>query len=119
MRQRTIACVLALFMAVLVVSSAVGPALAHSAKGRIKIALKKVAIEIDDIAYFAESYVHRQLYKKRFEKSKRRFYVKEFIAVDQSGDQVNIRFTVLDVKEHSTFDDTMMIERDKDGIWYY
>jgi hypothetical protein len=120
MRQKKMA-VLVLFLltAVLIGPLAVVPALAHSTKGRIKIPLKKASIMIDDIAYFAESYVHRQLYKNWFEKSKRRFYVRDFIAVEQNGDRAKVRFTVLDNKEKSTFEDKMVIERDKDGIWYF
>jgi hypothetical protein len=97
----------------------IGPAQAHSTKGRKKVPLKKEILGIDDIAYFAESYVHRHLYKNRFEKPERRFYVKEFIAVEQEGSRARIRFIVLDLKENTTFEDVMTIVRGLDGSWYY
>lgn len=92
---------------------------AHSTKGRIRVSLDKEVIGIDDIAYFAESYVHRQLYKLKFEKSKRRFYVKEFDRVAQKGGRAEIYFTVLDMKENATFDDMMTLVRKKSGVWSY
>ncbi|WP_319406540.1 hypothetical protein [uncultured Desulfosarcina sp.] len=94
-------------------------AAAHSTKGRLRIPLAKEAIVIDDVAYFVESYVHRELYKTRYAKSKNRFYVRDFIAVDQKGDEAEIRFVVLDNKEKTTFPDAMRIRRNDDGVWTY
>jgi hypothetical protein len=92
---------------------------AHSTKGRIKIPLDKTEVGIDDVAYFVESYVHRQLYKDRYAQSKRRFYVKEFVRVEQKDRQAVVRFIVLDLKENASFPDAMTIERGTDGVWRY
>lgn len=107
-----------LLTATIMVGGAVA-AHAHSTKGRIKIPLKKAVLSIDDVAYFVESYVHRRLYKDRFARSKRRFYVKEFVQVDQNGSRAEIRFIVLDMKNHATFTDAMNIYRGEGGIWRY
>jgi hypothetical protein len=110
--------VIFLLAAILLLDSAVA-ARAHSTKGRIKIPLEKTDIGVDDVAYFVESYVHRELYKHRFVQSKRRFYVKEFLRVDHDGPRADIHFIVLDVKEKTTFPDVMTIRRGSDGIWHY
>lgn len=47
---------------------------AHSTKGRVKVPLNKDKLTINDIAYFAESYVHRHLYNDKYKKTKKRFY---------------------------------------------
>ncbi|MBW2011099.1 MAG: hypothetical protein JRI32_05495 [Deltaproteobacteria bacterium] len=106
-------------MVFLIMMVAAVSAEAHSTKGRIRVSLDKEVIGIDDIAYFAESYVHRQLYQSKFEKSKRRFYVKEFDRVAQKDGRVDIYFTVLDMKKNTTFDDTMTLSRKKSGVWSY
>jgi len=95
------------------------PAAAHSTKGRIRVPLKKAVLAIDDVAYFFESYVHRQLYKDRYEKSNRRFYVKKFVRIDQQGPQATVHFITLDIKENRDFPDTMQISRGVDTIWVY
>ena len=95
------------------------PAEAHSTKGRIKIPLEKAVLEVDDVAYFFESYVHRQLYRDRFEKSQRRFYVKAFLRIDQDGSLATVHFLTLDVKEKGDFPDRMQIRRGADGVWAY
>lgn len=89
----------------------------HSTKGRIKIPLEKAVLEIDDVAYFFESYVHRQLYRDRYEQSRRRFYVKEFLRIDQDGPRATVHFLTLDVKEKRDFPDRMHIRRGSDGVW--
>ena len=91
----------------------------HSTKGRIKIPLEKAALSIDDVAYFVESYVHRELYAKHGAENKRRFYVKAFAGLDPGGNQAVVRFTVLDLKENRTFPDRMTIFRGDDGLWRY
>lgn len=106
------------FFVVLMVGGA-GSAQAHSTKGRIRIPLTATEIGVDDLAYFAKSYVHHQLYKDRFTESKRRFYVKEFIGVDQQGKQADIRFIVLDMKTNSNFPDSMSLYQGEDGVWRY
>lgn len=92
---------------------------AHSTKGRLKVALDKDVVGVDDVAYFVESYVNRHLYKNRFKKSKSRFYVKEFQGVDQRDKEADIRFLVLDMKDQSDFPDKMTILRGDDNIWRY
>ncbi len=92
---------------------------AHSTKGRIKILLEKKTVTVDDMAYFIESYVHRQKYKGKYEKSKNRFYVKDFIKVEQKDGTAEVFFTVLDVKKSRTFEDFMSFVRNTDGIWGY
>jgi hypothetical protein len=99
--------------------AAAAPAAAHSTKGRIKIPLEKVAPTIDDVAYFCESYVHRELYRHRFENNQRRFYVKEFVRIDREGPVATIHFLTLDVKEKRDFPDRMQIRRGADGVWTY
>jgi hypothetical protein len=94
-------------------------ATAHSTKGRLKVPLAKGIVGVDDVAYFVESYVHRELYKEKYEKSKTRFYVREFTGVDQQNDIAEIRFIVLDAKGNTTFTDSMRISRDEDGVWRY
>lgn len=110
--------VAALLLLLLLAGGAVR-AQANENEGRIKIPLSREAVGIDDVAHFAESFVHRQLYKDRFAQSQRRFYVREFIGVEQTGEQADIRFIVLDMKENTTFSDSMRIYRGQDGVWRY
>ena len=102
---------LALFLA------AQAQALAHSTKGRIKIPLTKEKLEIDDIAYFFESYVHREMYSDKYEKSKKRFYVNEFLEVRNQGNTALVRFRTLDFKEKKKFEDQVTIHRLDNGVW--
>jgi len=102
-----------------VIAALAPPAGAHSTKGRIKIPLEKVAPTIDDVAYFCESYVHREFYRERFEPSQRRFYVKAFVRIDQEGPVATVHFLTLDVKEKRDFHDRMQIRRGTDGVWTY
>ena len=101
------------------IAALAAPAGAHSTKGRIRIPLVKVVLTIDDVAYFFESYVHRELYRDRFEKSQRRFYVKAFVRIDQDGPLATVHFLTLDVKEKRDFPDRMQIRRGTDGVWTY
>ncbi|MCG8642531.1 MAG: hypothetical protein MI862_22585 [Desulfobacterales bacterium] len=104
---------------VLLVLSLTGTALSHSTKGRIKIPLDKKTLEIDDIAYFVESYVHRELYKGKFEKAEKRFYVNKFHNIKQDGNTAVINFRTLDNKTREKFDDQMAIHRLDNGVWAY
>jgi hypothetical protein len=113
-RRWTIAMVVCLMPLVLA-----APSLAHSTKGRIRIPLEKVALTIDDVAYFCESYVHREFYRDRFEPNQRRFYVKAFMRIDQEGPVATVHFLTLDVKEKRDFPDQMQIRRGADGVWTY
>ncbi len=90
---------------------------AHSTKGRMKILLEKDVITVDDMAYYIEPYVHRKKYKGEYEKSKNRFYVKDFIKVEQKDGSADVFFTVLDVKENRNFGDSMAFARNRDGTW--
>ena len=101
------------------IAAPAAPAGAHSTRGRIKIPLEKAVLEIDDVAYFFESYVHREFYRDRFEKSQRRFYVKEFVRIDQDGPEAMVHFLTLDVKGNRDFHDRMQIRRGADGVWTY
>ena len=108
-----------LSLAVLLVLSFAGTALSHSTKGRIKIPLDKKTLEIDDIAYFVESYVHRDLYKGKFEKAEKRFYVNKFHNIKQNGNTAVIHFRTLDNKTKEKFDDQMTRHRLDNGVWAY
>ncbi len=103
----------------MMLSGAGAPVLAHSTKGRIKAPLEKEAISIDDIAYFAESYVHRRLYHDNTRKTENRFFLKEFVALDRKGGTADIRFVVLDKNKNTTFTDSLCIARGKNGVWHY
>ena len=92
---------------------------AHSTKGRIKIDLSEKSPTVDDFAYFMESYVHRHFYDGKFEKTKNRFYVKEFKRVEQNGNSATVHFITLDNKEKSDFEDTMTFQRGDGGVWSY
>ncbi len=93
------------------------PVGAHSTKGRLKITLQEEAIGVDDVAYFAESFVHRSLYDDGTAATRNRFVIKNFAGVDQTGHRAVIRFTVLDKKTNDTFDDSLAIQRDENGVW--
>ena len=103
----------------LLTTAMASPARAHSTKGRVRVPLEKAVLEIDDVAYFFESYVHREFYKDRFEKSRHRFYVKKFLRIDQAGDRATVHFLTLDVKEKNDIPDKMTIYRGEDGGWIY
>jgi hypothetical protein len=118
-RHPPIPAVIVLLLAAVLLTAAAAPVQAHSTKGRIKIPLEKEKIGVDDVAYFVESYVHRELYKDRFEPSEKRFYVKEFVRVARDGPRADIHFIVLDVKEKTTFPGVMTLQRDSDGTWRY
>ena len=91
---------------------------AHSAREGMKILLKKdIIIAANDMAYYIKPYVHRKKYKGKYEKSKSRFYVKDFIKVKQKKESIDVFFTVLDVKENRTFEDSMAFTKNGDGTW--
>lgn len=96
-----------------------GTALSHSTKSRMKIPLDKKTLEIDDIAYFVESYVHRELYKHKYGKAEKRFYVNKFYKIEQNGSKAVIYFRTLDNKRKNYFDDEMAVRRQANGIWVY
>jgi hypothetical protein len=111
----------AVFMLLLLLGPLVitGTAAAHSTAGRVKVDLQGKAPGVDDFAYFMESYVHRELYRGRFEQWEKRFYVKEFTAVQHLGDRAVVRFVTLDHKENEDFADEMGFSRSRDGRWWY
>jgi len=94
-----------------------GQALAHSTADRVRIELKESRPAVDDVAYFIESYVHRQLYSDHTPGTENRFVVKDFIAVEQEGDTAVVRFITLDKKGNKSFEDSMSIQRGSGGIW--
>ena len=107
------------FLALAILAGMQTGADAHSTKGRIKIFLKKNIITVDDMAYYIEPYVHRKKYKGKYKKSKNRFYVRDFIKVEQKNGSADVFFTVLDVKENRTFEDSMAFTRNRDGTWLH
>lgn len=104
-----------------------GMAMAHSTKGRMKVPLDKDQLAIDDIAYFFESYVYREFYKDKFEKPDKRFYVNQFLGVDQNGNHAVVRFRTLDMSQgfkakdikqgKGIFEDKAAIVRLDSGVW--
>ncbi len=104
-------------------------AMAHSTKGRMRVPLEKEVLTIDDIAYFFESYVHREFYKGKFERPEKRFYVNTFLGVDQQGDRAIVRFKTLDMSKgfkakdikqgKGIFEDHATIVRLDSGIWAF
>jgi hypothetical protein len=118
-RHPLIPAVIFFMLAAVLLAVGPSPVQAHSTKGRIKIPLEKEEIGVDDVAYFVESYVHRKLYKDRFVKHEKRFYVREFTTVEQHGNRAAIHFVVLDNKEKTTFPDAMTVNRGADGVWRY
>ena len=109
----------ALLLAVFGLIVMAGPALAHSTKDRVKIPLNFGQPGVDDVAYFIESYAHRELYSDQTSATENRFVVKEFIALEQKGDTAVVRFVTLDKKSNTTFEDAMTLERGAGGIWRY
>ncbi|MCK5162528.1 MAG: hypothetical protein KAQ72_02360 [Desulfobacula sp.] len=97
----------------------INPSWAHSTKGRIKVVLDKDTLVIDDIAYFAESYVHRHLYRGKYKKSEKRFYVNKFINLEQNKNHAVINFKTLDAKLKNIFNDTITINRLENGRWVF
>ncbi|MCG8552942.1 MAG: hypothetical protein MI799_21250 [Desulfobacterales bacterium] len=101
--------------------------MAHSTKGRLKVPLDKDVLTIDDIAYFFESFVHREFYKGKYEKPDKRFYVNEFLGVDQEAGKAVVRFRTLDMSKglkpkeikqgRGTFEDQATIIRLLSGVW--
>lgn len=106
-------------VALTLLSGGFGSAMAHSTKSRIKVTLEKEMIGIDDVAYFAESYVHRHMYNDNTEGTKDRYYIKDFKGLDQNGGKAELRFVVLDKKNNSSFDGSMSIERGLNGVWRF
>jgi hypothetical protein len=92
---------------------------AHSTAGRIKVDLTEKMPDMDDFAYFMESYVHRELYRNRFEQWEKRFYVKGFLRIDRSDNRAVVHFLTLDHKENSDFADRMSFQRSEDGRWLF
>ncbi len=92
---------------------------AHSTKGRIKVPLDKAVIDVDDVAYFAESFVYRQLYNDNTRETQNRFFIREFTGIDCKNGTAQVSFVVLDKKNNDIFNDTLDFKRDKNKIWYY
>lgn len=91
---------------------------AHSTKGKTKVPLTKETLNIDDVAYYTESFVTRKKYKEKFEKSGNRFYVYEFKELKQDHDRAEVFFRVMDMKEKDRiFDDSMVFSQNRDGVW--
>ena len=111
--------ILLLCLTLFFVIVSVNPCQAHSTKGRIKVALDKDKLVINDIAYFAESYVHRHLYKDKYKKAEKRFYVNKFINIEQNKESAVIYFKTLDVKTKNIFKDQITITRLKNGKWVF
>ncbi|WP_282755822.1 hypothetical protein [Desulfuromonas thiophila] len=98
----------------------VAPAEAHvRGKWTLKVDLNKSTPTYDDFAFFIESYVHRELYLRRFDQPERRFYVAEFLRVEQQGDALQVHFRVIDNRLKKHFDDSMAFVRRGDGVWVY
>jgi len=96
-----------------------GTASAHSTKGRIKVPLDQETIAIDDVAYFVESHVHRQLYDDRTPETRNRFFVNEFIKLNLQGPTAEVHFRVLDKKTNIQFNESLRLSRNTNGIWQY
>lgn len=96
-----------------------GPVLAHSTAGRVKVPLDFKQPEVDDVAYFIESYVHRELYSDGTAGTENRFVVKDFIKVEQDKDTAVVRFVTLDKKDNNSFEDSMALQRGSGGVWLY
>jgi hypothetical protein len=99
---------------------------AHSTKGRIKVPLDKPYITVDDVAYFAESYVYRHLFDDGTRRTRHRFFLREFIGIETGVSTIDVRrkavdihFVVLDKKDNRVFNDYITIDQDKNGIWHY
>jgi len=109
----------ALLLAVFGLLALAGPALAHSTKDRVKMPLSFSRPGVDDVAYFIESYVHRELYSDGTSATENRFVVRDFAAVEQNGDTAVVRFVTLDKNGNKSFEDSMTLERGAGGIWRY
>ncbi len=109
----------ALLLAVFGLLALAGPALAHSTKDRVKMPLNFSQPGVDDVAYFVESYVHRELYSDGTSGTENRFVVREFTAVEQDGDTAVVRFITLDKKGNRNFEDSMTLTRGAGGVWQY
>ena len=106
-------------LAFIIVVCTVSQVSAHSTKGRIKVPLDKAVIDVDDVAYFAESFVYRQLYNDHTRETQNRFFIREFIGIDCKDSSAQVSFVVLDKKGNTTFTDTLDFTRDKNKVWYY
>ena len=113
-----------LFVLMVLMTAAVGmlmfsanSAWAHSTKGRIKVQLTKATPTVDDMAYFIEYYVHKVKYAKQYKNTKNRFYLREFLRIDQEGDTAEVFFTVQDFKANKRFDDSLRFVRNQDHTW--
>jgi hypothetical protein len=106
---------LLLFAAGLLLVCMAGGAIAHSTKGLVKAQLKKDTLAVNDVAFFVESYVMRELYDDK----NSRFVVKDFVAVKQEGNKALIDFVVYDKKENRSFPEKMNIEQAADKVWSY
>lgn len=113
---KAIATIMWILLAVLLTS---GQAFAHSTADRVKVPLQEKQPSVDDVAYFVESYVHRQLYSDNTPATENRFVVKNFIGVEHAGDTALVRFVTLDKKDNKSFDDSMSIRRGSSGVWGY
>ncbi len=92
-----------------------GVVAAHSTKGLMKAPLKKDALTVNDVAFFVESFVMRELYNdKNF-----RFIVKDFVSVKQEGRKAVVDFEVFDKKDNRSFPEKMEIAQGTDGVWSY
>jgi uncharacterized protein YsxB (DUF464 family) len=93
--------------------------LAHSTQGRIKVPLEKEMVTVDDAAYFIEAYVYRHLYTDKTSGTKDRFFVREFLGLEQDGQTAVVHFMVLDKKTNAAFADKIEIRRAENGVWHY
>lgn len=109
----------ALLLAVFGILALAGPALAHGTKDRVKMPLNFSQPGVDDVAYFVESYVHRELYSDGTSATENRFVVKDFAAVEQNGVTAVVRFVTLDKNGNKSFEDSMTLNRGADGVWRY
>lgn len=96
-----------------------GQVQAHSTAGRVKVDLDWAEPTVDDFAFFIESYVHRELYRRVYEQWEKRFYVKEFKGVELQPGGAVVRFATLDQKLRRDFADEMRFGRGEDGVWYH
>ncbi len=106
---------LLLFAVGLLLLCMAGGAVAHNTKGLMKAPLKKDTLTINDVAFFVESYVMRQLYEDK----NSRFIVKDFVSVKQEGRKAVIAFEVFDKKDVRSFPEKMTIEQGSDSVWSY
>lgn len=93
--------------------------MAHVPPNSVKIPLDKDNPIEADYSCFIHWYVHFKLYEGKFEKTDRRFYLREFTGNEQEGNELTISFLVMDKKTKENFNDSMKITRDADGYWFY